>query len=433
MASMATLHHLQSALEHLRQLPASLWPEFQPSRIPVVAWDGVQTTLFQAEAAPSAGWTRGADAWIWHAWTWQGRHPELVAHTAVTLEGGLAAAGLMLTELPGDMTVRELAALVAHEAFHVYQASEHQNSHAAGWPERWLANELDVFGYPVTTEVLAARRLETLALRRALADAEHWPRHAAEALHWRHIRYEHLKGEHQTLERALERMEGLAYFTELEVSGQPPTLPQPDFAAEAIRRRCYSTGAALARMLDRGGEWKSLFMNRRQSLDELLTERLHEVRRIALDEKIILKATLEAEHESRRVLEDRKRDEQDFLAQPGPRLVIESAAPLWPQGFDPQNITELEGGRALHQRFLRFGHVQASGEVLGRAALTKAAGAHPLLHGFSSVILTGTANMQHSREGDVLHVRGLGFELQIIGKAEVNSDSQGWMIRLPRI
>jgi hypothetical protein len=415
---MATLTDLTLALDHLCQLPHSLWPEFQPTRIPVIAWDGAQTVLLQASAAPSEGWTISGEGW-----TWAGRHPEMVADTSVTLETGLEAAALMLDGL--EMTSVELAALVAHECFHVYQSSC-----ASGWPQRWEANELNVFGLPLTAEVLAARRLETLALRQALADPDNWRGHAAEALHWRAERNRALNADQLALERGLERVEGLAHFIELEVTGQPPSLPLPDFAPAAIRLRCYSTGAAFAQLLDRSGAWKDEFMAGRKSLDELLAERLDGVQRNAHDPATISEAALGAQQDASQVVAERQQAEAAFLAQPGPRLVIRSAQPLWPQGFDPQNVTELDGGRALHRRFLKFGNAQASGEILGRAVLTQAAGTHPLMHGFSAITLTNLNDIQHELEGDVLHIRAQGFEFQATG-ADLQATADGWMVDLP--
>lgn len=417
---MATLSDLRLALAQLRQLPGVLWPDFQPSRIPVLAWDGAQTTLLQASAAPSDGWVAHDDGW-----TWAGRHPEVVANTAVTLEGSFDVAVLMLGELPADITVRELAGLVAHEGFHVYQ-----RGHDAGWPQRWEANELDVFGYPLTPEVLAARRLETLALRRALADLEDWPGHAAEALHWRAQRYRVLSPGHQALERGLERVEGLAHFVELEVAGGLPVLPLPDFAARAVRLRCYGTGAALAQLLGRSSPWQDEFMAGQKVLDDLLAERLKGVQRNAHDAATVSEAQLGAQQDASEVLAERQQAETAFLTQPGQQLVIRSAQPLWPQGFDPQNITELGGGRALHHRFLKFGHARASGEVLGRATLTQSAGEHPLMHGFASVTLTDLQHVQHAREGDVLHIQASGFDFRMTG-ADLQPSPGGWTVTLP--
>ncbi|WP_407539621.1 hypothetical protein Q0M94_15795 [Deinococcus radiomollis] len=415
---MPDLTTLAAALTMLAEWPGTLWPDFLPTRIPLVVWDGVQTTLFQSAAAPSGEWRRQQDRWALPY-----RHPALVAHTAVTLEDGTDAAALLLNDLPGSMTVPELAALIAHEAFHVYQASH--------CPERWQADELAVFGYPLTAPVLAARRLETLALNFALEGVGGWEGHAAEALQWRHYRFSHLNPVQQELERGLERREGLAQFVESKISGRFPGLPLPDFAPEAVRGRCYGTGAALAHLLDRSGEWQQAFMQSPLSLDELLSAWLAGWRPEAHPSELVAQAHSEAGQDADQLQAARLRMMHDALARPGQTLTLSSGKPLWPQGFDPQNVSELGGGRVMHRRYLKFGNAQVSGEALGQPVLTGAAGVHPLQHGFSSVTVPGMESARLQKEAGALYFEANGFQLRISGATEVTATPEGWEIRLP--
>ena len=424
---MPDLNDLTAALKMVRGLsstarPGTLWPEFQPADVPLVVWDGTQTMLFQSAAAPSADWQAAPQGW-----TLPWRHPALVADTAVTLEGGMAAAALLLTGLP-TMTTPELAALIVHESFHVYQFTHR--------PERWQANEFAVFGYPLTAPVLAARRLETLALNAALEAAQGWQGHAAEALHWRTRRFSHLNAAQVELERGLERLEGLAQFIEWKVSGARPGLPLPDCAPEAVRQRCYGTGAALALLLERGGEWQGAFMNGDLSLDELLSERLAGWTPEATSPEQVAAAQADASLDAEQVQAARRQAMQDVLTRPGPRLSLESAAPIWPQGFDPMNTSDLGGGKVLHRRYLKFGNAQVSGEALGQAVLTQAAGEHPLEHGFSVVLLTGLIlprlnGPRLQGEKGALVFGAQGVQLEISGPAEVQAGPEGWTVRLP--
>ncbi len=333
---MPDLNELSAALQMLTEWPGMLWPDFQLAAIPLVVWDGVQTTLFQSVAAPSVDWKRRQGGWALPH-----RHSALVAHTAVTLEDGTDAAALLLNDLPGSMTVPELAALIAHEAFHVHQLNHH--------PERWQADELAVFGYPLTAPVLAARRLETLALNSALSEIGGWERRAAEALRWRQQRFNLLSPAQVELERGLERREGLAQFVESKVSGSLPVLPLPDFAPEAVRLRCYGTGAALAHLLDRSGEWQQAFMDTDQSLDELLSAWLVGWPPETPTSELIAAAHAEATLDADQLQVKQLQMMQAVLACPGQKLTLSSGKPLWPQGFDPQNISELGNGRVLHR------------------------------------------------------------------------------------
>ena len=414
---MPNLNDLTAALKMARELPGMLWPDFRPAGIPLVVWDGTQTTLFWSGAAPGANWQAAPQGW-----TLPLRHPALVANTAVTLEDGTEAAALLLDGLP-TLTTPELAALIVHEAFHV-----HQSTHRL---ERWQANEFAVFGYPLTPPVLAARRLETLALNAALEATQGWQGHAAEALHWRGQRFSHLNAAQTELERGLERLEGLAQFMEWKVSGARPGLPLPDFAPEAIRRRCYGTGAALALLLERGGDWQAAFMDGHLSLDELLGERLAGWPPEARNPELVAAAQADAALDAAQVHSARGRAMQDVLTWPGPRLSLESAAPIWPQGFDPLNISDLGGGHVLHRRYLKFGNAQVSGEALGQAVLTQAAGEHPLEHGFSGLILTGLTGARLQSEAGAIQFEAQGLQLRISGTAEVQTGQEGWTIRLP--
>jgi len=57
-------------------------------------------------------------------------------------------------------SVDELASLLVHETFHVLQGRHYPD---------WGGNEMDLFTYPVdNAELLAERRLESIALVRAL-------------------------------------------------------------------------------------------------------------------------------------------------------------------------------------------------------------------------------------------------------------------------
>ena len=414
---MPDLNDLTAALNLVRELPGTLWPDFQPAGIPLVVWDGTQTTLLQSGAAPGPDWQAAPQGW-----TLPLRHPALVANTAVTLEDGTEAAALLLTELP-TMTLPELAALIAHEAFHVYQSSHR--------PERWQANELAVFGYPLTAPVLAARRLETQSLNAALEAAEGWQEHATEALHWRTQRFAHLNAAQVELERGLERGEGLAQFIEWKVSGARQRLPLPDFAPEAIRQRCYGTGAALALLLERSGEWQGAFIDGDLSLDELLSERLVGWSPEATRPELVATAQTDAALDAEQVQAARRQSMQDVLTRPGQRVSLESASPICPQGFDPLNISDLGGGKVLHRRYLKFGNAQVSGEAMGQAVLTQAAGEHPLEHGFSGLILTGLHDARLQSEAGAIRFEAQGLQLQISGTAEVQAGQEGWTIRLP--
>ena len=98
----------------------------------------------------------------------------------------------------------EVAALATHESFHIYQRERHPG---------WIANEADLFTYPIdSAELLALRRLEKEAFRRALsapgeAGAACWARGA---LAIRNQRFTPMESIFAAYERKTELVEDLA-------------------------------------------------------------------------------------------------------------------------------------------------------------------------------------------------------------------------------
>ncbi len=159
---------LRRALEEVHHAPPDLWPGFVPADVPTLIFDGAQTWL-NGMTPDEAGWEETP-----HGWRWQERHPALVANTALALPGGRPAAGILLNAVPNLNAVR-LAALVIHEAFHVWQA-QHPSS-------AWEANELDALSFPADdAPILHARAEETACLRAALACGSGWQTAARAAL-----------------------------------------------------------------------------------------------------------------------------------------------------------------------------------------------------------------------------------------------------------
>jgi len=134
-----------------------LWPGFRPDSIPVAIYQDGRTLLFR-HPAPPEGFTPvpGPPGVMVFA----GRHPSVTANSRVELAGVRTAT---LMPAPAGQSVTERAGVLLHEAFHVFQRTRHP---------RWTANEVELFTYPVDEPRGAGlRRLETEALRRALAAA----------------------------------------------------------------------------------------------------------------------------------------------------------------------------------------------------------------------------------------------------------------------
>ncbi|HEV2130590.1 MAG TPA: hypothetical protein VGR27_05785 [Longimicrobiaceae bacterium] len=404
-----------------------LWPGFDPRTIPVAIYNGEHTLLFR-HPAPPEGFepVPGREG----VWAFAGRHPSVIANSSVEL-GGVRTATLLPPT--AAVPVRPRAALLIHEAFHVFQRERHP---------AWSANEVELFTYPVdNTDLLALRRLETEALRRALASsttdqAGCWTR---TALDLRRQRFAALSAGSVAYERHTELNEGLATYVAWRATGEPdsPLLPAEEFAPEAVRQRAYQTGVALARLLDQfSPTWRTaLEQNDSTPLDVLLSTAL--ATRASSAPACGLTPTERdrihsAAAESVNTLRSRRTEQRRaFLEQPGWRLVIAApGAPLFPRGFDPLNVQVVTMREVLHTRFLKLGNETGEIEVLGRAALTEAAGEHPLFNGVRSLTVTGLANDPVITEANgVVTVKADGVAAELHG-ATVERSGQTVTVRL---
>lgn len=365
----------------------SFWPGFDPRRVPVEIYNGHTTLLFNHPSPPAEFISLSSRQGVW---AFPGRHETVTANAPVKLNGVWTAT--VMLEQSERRSLRERAALVLHEMFHVFQRERHPD---------WVGNELELFTYPFEdAPLLALRRAETETLRlaeRALGqhEAACWARLALER---RRERFARLSEGAAAYERALELNEGLARYVEARATGALVSdLSPQEFAADEVRRRGYATGHALALLLERfAPNWMSRVESERGiSLDRLLTEVLptpprHRAR-CRLPASFAADAQRRAEVEVAALVARRERLRREFETQPGWKVVVEAdpSAPLWPQGFDPLNVQRLGAASVLHTRHLKLGNDAGAIEILDRHSLTEGAGAHPLFNGVRQMTLGG--------------------------------------------
>ncbi len=236
------LESLPSLLAELDRLTCRpLWPGFEPGSVPVaLAIDG--DTFLLRHPSPPPEFVPLADRR--DVLILRGLHPAMRANS-VGIVGGVAIATVVVES--GPSSSRPIAALIDHEAFHVFQRQHHP---------RWGGNEVDGLLYPVDdVEGLCLSLLEIDALRQALGEASVMKaaRWTAIAMARRWARYLRLAPRFVTYERQTELIEGLATYVEQTALGRRDAVSIPDdgFAADDIRRRCYATGHAIAALLDR--------------------------------------------------------------------------------------------------------------------------------------------------------------------------------------
>lgn len=363
-------------------LPADqAWPGFDPAGWPLAISDGT-TTLLAGHPHPPADFTPLPD--VEGVARRPGRHPLVTANTSVDLAGAPTATVLVGGDDPDPL---ELAAVAAHEAFHLFQRR---------FPA-WVADESQLFVYPVEDgELLALRRLESHALREALAadDCRGW---AATAVLARQERFAAMSDGAVGYERSLELYEGLAQYVQDRCrAGRPPReLPAEGLPSADVRARCYLSGAAWARLLDRlePGWAATITPDDAPFLDERVADRLGALRARPMHVDPGLRARLlgEAQQEVAALSEARIRRLAAYRQAPGAslELVVEDGASLSPQGFDPLNVERLDERAVLHTRFLQLARHDLELEVLDRAVLTQGTNAHPLFAGVRRLLITG--------------------------------------------
>ncbi len=402
---------LMAEVERLGTRP--LWPSFDPLSTPVALYDGERTYLFGHPSPPPEFAGPAAPG---EPATHAGRHPAIVANTNITL-AGVGTATFMLDSAAG-LSPSQAAAVVIHEMFHVFQRAKHLG---------WSANEIDLLTYPFeNVGLLQLRRLETEALRRALSaerldDAAGW---AATALAMRRERYAVMDPAHVAYERRTELNEGLATYVERLAwpDVARPALPEADWAPDAVRPRCYSTGLALALLLDRfSDDWKGrLESGAAASIDELLAATLTAAPHAFTSEETEA-ARQRAAADCQALLAKRSRELKVFESMDGWSVVVlaDQSAPLQLRGFDPMNLT-LVGPRALlHGRYLRLGTAAGWIEVFGRRSLTEGQGNHPVTGGFKRLTVTGLPSRPEvSGAGGSLLLSADGLKGEVSGHFE---------------
>jgi len=404
-----------------------LWPGFDPLVIPLAIYDGQQTWLFRHPAppagfVPAAGGPKGSR-------TFPGRYEAVTSNTSAEI-GGTMTATLLVNGPRGEAPPRELAAVAIHEAFHVYQRTHHPG---------WQGNEADLMVYPVTNaDLLGLRRLESEALRRALANAELsgaacWTR---VAMAQRRERFATMDSAFVAYERLTELNEGLAAYLQLRAAGSDRVdIPADGFLPEAVRQRAYHIGPAMALLLDRlsPGWQDTLERGAAESLDGLLDAALASAPASAPCDFTPVEtgaAKRSARIAAAAVSAGRGTRQRAFETKEGWRVVIESARgrPLWPQGFDPLNIDRVDGA-LIHTRFLKLGNdagvmTALDGDGADIEARTEGVGPHPMFNGVAWVEVVLSARPAVRKAEGRLVISGPGFTAEFKDATLIESGRQ---------
>ncbi len=362
-----------TALDRLAEDEASLWPTFRPDTIPIV-WSyperGWALTNWTGDTLPT-----GFDATSIPGVAWR----------PVVADGPPGANMVSLGErgwafVPaGGLDLAGMIGLGAHEAFHVWQAAARREGRY-----RRGENTALMIDYPEFDIELEARfALEGRLLAAALEsdDAEEVRDHVWRFVAAREARHRAIGPELAAFEENTELNEGVAQYVYLEAverAGENGDLSADEVAAEvrseierlsaglvaegeqSLRRRFYTTGSGLGRLLDAtaGGEWKRELVDGGLSLHGLLARasgyRAREDSLVRLARESRGAGLAEAARAAVAERGERRRARvEEALSADG--LRVELASPyLGLCGFDPQNLLRLADDRLLHARWIRF-------------------------------------------------------------------------------
>ena len=417
--------HVSDLAREIERLVAQgeLWPGFDPLAIPLVFYDGEDTYLFRYSEVPEG--FREMRVGECDVLVYDGRYPVVTASSVVEIEGTPTASVMF----DGSAAPTVIASVAIHEAFHVYQQACHPT---------WQGNETVLYLYPVDdANLLSLRRMETEALRRALAahGAEEKRCWTLRALRAQQDRYAGMGPEFSTYERGTELLEGLASYVEaMSVGRTSVDLPREGYAANEVRGRCYEIGHALAVLLDAFAPmWKTAFeADDTQALDLYLLEVLEKSGGQCgeFTEAEIAHFEAVAREDVQNLLAQRSEQKRAFDSQVGMRLsvIASDTEPLWVSGTDPSNLRIVEGG-VLHTRFVHICHESGQVEMLTDRmddvkALTVAVGPHPLMNGVLRLTIAGLDVLDVVSDGETVNISGSGLTAQFTNATVDENDGQ---------
>ena len=346
----------------------AIWPGYRPDTLPLAfAIPGMGTALFNwpgalpqgygpVEGLPGAGW--------------QGTAERGAASTSVELSGRAVAQMVVR-----DTARASLLGLTLHEALHVFQRSVAREGRRFGGGENaMLVGQYPVFDDANEAGVALEGRLLAAALNaRSAAAARRLARQYAVV---RERRVRALPIELVEFEELAELNEGLAQYAQIRgellggasLGSQDALRRLDDLTGTpglSIRLRFYSTGSAMALLLDRlaGAGWKARLMDENLTLAELVAQVSGHHAEEAASQRAADSAFDFAALRTRaraavtELRGQRRRVVDSLLSRPG--VLVELDGSALPQrfighcGFDPQNTLAVGDGTFVHTRWLR--------------------------------------------------------------------------------
>ena len=358
--------------EHAVIAENSLWPGFDVEKIPVAVYDSANTWLFFSEIAPEGFTKADHDTGVF---VFEGQFPMVRGNSVVRFGETWTATSVLsnYSRRTGEKyTPKDLAGIIAHEQFHVFQRTKHPG---------WRQNDGVLLFYPEETkEALFLRRIEKEALKRAVlaTDKRAITGWAITALDYRKERLDMIPALFGNYERDLQRTEGLSDYIERVARGVDPLNASNmtnGIAPAGVRDLGYWEGRWIAMILDRlSPDWKTYI----ESNDTLFLE---EILDSALVDSPFSKQTFsEGEISRLRLDSDRVFDDwqvkkageiESYKNLPGYSMEISSvSSPLNIRIFEPLEIEILPERAVFHRLIFSAANQKGTMRILNHPSIT---------------------------------------------------------------
>ena len=358
--------------EHTLIAEINLWPGFNIKEIPVAVYDSVNTWLFFSDIAPE-GFRQSDDGD--GVFVFEGQYP-LVWGNSVVRFGEVWTATSVLSNYSRRTneryTPKDLAGIIAHEQFHVFQRTKHPG---------WRQNDGVLLFYPEETkEALFLRRIEKEAFKRAVlaTDKKETTGWALTALDYRKERLDMVPEPFGNYEKDLQHTEGLSDYIERIARGVDPLNASNmtnGIAPAGVRDLGYWEGRWIAMILDRlSPDWKMYL----ESNDTLFLEEILES--AMMDSPFSKKTFSEGEVSQLRLDSDKVFDDwqlrkagevESYKNLPGYSIEISSvSSPLNIRIFEPLEIEILADRAVFHRLIFSAANPKGTMKILNHPCIT---------------------------------------------------------------
>jgi hypothetical protein len=414
--------------EHAAISEINLWPGFAPEKIPVAVYDSVNTWLFFSDQPPE-GFSPAEN--FEGAFFFEGQYPPVRGNSVVRLGEVWTATSVLSNysrRTDERYTPRDLAGIIVHEQFHVFQRTKHP---------RWWQNDGVLLFYPQETkEALFLRRIEKEAFKKAvLSESDDeiagW---ALTALDYRKERLKMLPAQYGNYEKDLQHTEGLSDYIERVARGVDPLNASNmtnGIAPAGVRDLGYWEGRWIAMILDRlNPEWKNYIeSNDSLYLEEILDYELTDptCKKLIFTDSEVNQIKDRAQKDFDQWQAKKAEELNGYKSLPGHRIEINSLAePLNIRIFEPLEIEILTDRVVFHRVIFSAANQKGNIRIFN----------HPCITGFDEsyrlvkLVLNGipvAPEVNHEEKKLILKHEGITLELNY---TEITTDDSGYYVKL---